>query len=386
MEQPNPSPPASPDSELARLRSAIADLQARVSALEHVTVPVAPPPSSANRESTESRFGLTLVNRVGAITLAIGIIFFFKYAVDNQWIGAAGRVVLGIVVGLLLIVSGDWLNRREQRVFSQGLAGCGLAALYISLYASYAFYTLLSQSIGFLALVAVSALAIGLSLRYRNSAIAALGFVAALLTPMLLHNAFADTLINSAYLLIVALTSVIVSVRERWSVLIPSIAALTIIAGLFLFEPKHATSFVTLSLCLAVIYWAAALRSRRIPRVVDLLYVVGHACLALAVLRLLASWVSNHASPADYDSVLSELGSVFLALYGIVSLAYGIVRRSVVNRGLGLVLLGIVIAKLYLWDVWLLSRSYRITAFVALGALLLVASYIYSRFKLRGGV
>jgi uncharacterized membrane protein len=40
-----------------------------------------------------------------------------------------------------------------------------------------------------------------------------------------------------------------------------------------------------------------------------------------------------------------------------------------------------VVIKLYLYDVWLLTRFYRVSAFVALGILLLVASYVYSRFK-----
>ena len=40
---------------------------------------------------------------------------------------------------------------------------------------------------------------------------------------------------------------------------------------------------------------------------------------------------------------------------------------------------GLVVAKLYLYDVWLLVRIYRIAAFGALGALLLLTSYVYSR-------
>ncbi|MBV9265724.1 MAG: DUF2339 domain-containing protein, partial [Acidobacteriaceae bacterium] len=47
----------------------------------------------------------------------------------------------------------------------------------------------------------------------------------------------------------------------------------------------------------------------------------------------------------------------------------------------GLVLIGLVIIKLYLFDVWLLNRVYRISAFVALGALLLITSFLYSRYR-----
>jgi len=36
---------------------------------------------------------------------------------------------------------------------------------------------------------------------------------------------------------------------------------------------------------------------------------------------------------------------------------------------------------LYLYDVWLLVRVYRIAAFAVLGALLLVTSYLYSHYR-----
>jgi uncharacterized membrane protein len=39
------------------------------------------------------------------------------------------------------------------------------------------------------------------------------------------------------------------------------------------------------------------------------------------------------------------------------------------------------VAKLYLIDVWVLGRLFRITAFLALGVLLLALSYLYSSLK-----
>jgi len=47
----------------------------------------------------------------------------------------------------------------------------------------------------------------------------------------------------------------------------------------------------------------------------------------------------------------------------------------------GLGLMALVIVKLYLLDVWQLSRIYRISAFVALGVLLIATSFLYSRFR-----
>ena len=37
--------------------------------------------------------------------------------------------------------------------------------------------------------------------------------------------------------------------------------------------------------------------------------------------------------------------------------------------------------KLYLFDVWEASRLFRMAAFISLGVLLLLISYLYSRFR-----
>jgi uncharacterized membrane protein len=58
-----------------------------------------------------------------------------------------------------------------------------------------------------------------------------------------------------------------------------------------------------------------------------------------------------------------------------------VLARLGVDRILGLGLLAIVVFKLYLYDVWQLNRIYRVVAFAILGALLLITSFVYSRYK-----
>ena len=116
-ESQNNSPKQLPDDEALRtladqvklLAAQVAELQNRVARLEGSPVPIAvTPPVSTHAGTT----GLKLLNRVGAVTLFLGIIFFFKYAVDNQWIGAAGRVLLGVIAGLALLGAGEWFMNR----------------------------------------------------------------------------------------------------------------------------------------------------------------------------------------------------------------------------------------------------------------------------------
>jgi uncharacterized membrane protein len=70
-----------------------------------------------------------------------------------------------------------------------------------------------------------------------------------------------------------------------------------------------------------------------------------------------------------------------MALYAIALIGIGVAWRSVIDRILGLGLIALVVLKLYLYDVWEASRLFRMAAFVSLGILLLLTSYLYSRFR-----
>jgi uncharacterized membrane protein len=70
-----------------------------------------------------------------------------------------------------------------------------------------------------------------------------------------------------------------------------------------------------------------------------------------------------------------------MALYAVLLVVIGVSYRSVLDRILGLGLIGLVVVKLYLYDVWEAGRLFRMAAFIALGVLLLLTSYLYSRFR-----
>lgn len=147
---------------------------------------VAPVPEAASAAKIETQFGLTWVNRIGVITLIIGVAFFFKYAVDNNWIGEGGRVVIGVVAGALALAAGDWLWHRNQKIFAQGVTGLGMATLYLSFYAAFGYYHLIPQPAALLLMVVTTAVGGLLALRYEARAIAILTLLGGYATlPML---------------------------------------------------------------------------------------------------------------------------------------------------------------------------------------------------------
>jgi uncharacterized membrane protein len=160
--------------------------------------------------------GLTWVNRIGAVTLIIGVAFFFKYAVDNQWIGETGRVVLGVLAGLAAVAGGDILWRRGQKVFAQGICGLGVSILYLSFYATFGLYHLLPQATAFVLMVMVTAMAGALALRYDAMAIAALGMLGGYATPILLSTGQDAPWTFFSYLFLIDVGAVALARPRRW--------------------------------------------------------------------------------------------------------------------------------------------------------------------------
>jgi uncharacterized membrane protein len=71
--------------------------------------------------------------------------------------------------------------------------------------------------------------------------------------------------------------------------------------------------------------------------------------------------------------------SVLWMLYGAMLMTIGFRRRQSYLRWLALALIGITIAKVFLYDIRELERAYRILSFIGLGVLLLAISFAYQR-------
>src|SRR5579863_4923659 len=173
-----------------------------------------PPPLP--EPALETQFGLNWLNRVAIVTLLFGVAFFFKYAVDNQWIGPGMRVALGIAAATFSLFIGEWMSLRNQKVFAQGMTGLGLALLYLSFYATFGFYHLLPQSVAFL-LMALTTLAAGaLALHYSSPAAAVLGLLGGYLTPVLLSTGEDHPWVLFGYVFLLNLGALALVRARRW--------------------------------------------------------------------------------------------------------------------------------------------------------------------------
>jgi len=181
--------------------------------------PAAPsiaPSAFARRGDLEARIGGNWFNRIGIIAIFLGVTFFLKYAVDREWIGPAGRVLIGVAVGLAFLALGERLRKRYAS-YAYGLTGGGIAILYAAIwFASGKRYDLLSQPVAFGLMALVTATASLLSARYNALAIAVLGLIGGFLTPILLSTGVDNEAALFTYIALLDLGVLALAYSKQW--------------------------------------------------------------------------------------------------------------------------------------------------------------------------
>jgi hypothetical protein len=113
----------------------------------------------------------------------------------------------------------------------------------------------------------------------------------------------------------------------------------------------------------------------------------GSFLLLLAISQEVWGVVTRQIENAKGTSVRSliqfrdVLLSITWAIYGSVAMMVGIYKRSRFFRLFGLILLGVVIFKVFFVDAAGLETIYKILAYITLGILLLVAGFLYNKYK-----
>jgi uncharacterized membrane protein len=222
----------------------------------HVEAAIHAPPARTNAASAqfETEMGLRWVNRIGAFTLVLAVAFFFKLAVDNEWIGPAGRVILGVLAGCATLAAADLLWKRGHLVYAQGVSGMGIAILYLTFYASFAFYGLVPYAPAFVLLVCCTALACALALRYDAAIIATLGLLGGYSTPVLLSRGQDSPWMFFGYILLLDAAAVWLHRLRSWR----QLSALSMAASAFLFQRWWDTYFAPEKRLAATAFVAAA--------------------------------------------------------------------------------------------------------------------------------
>src|SRR6185369_12179244 len=124
-------------------------------------------------EELESTIGKLWLNRIGIFAILIGVSYFIKYAFDSGWIGPSGKIALGLIAGIGLVLWSERFRSKGYAAFSYSLKAVGIGTLYLSLWGAYQVYHLLPSAAAFVAMIVVTGSTIALALSQDAEILAA---------------------------------------------------------------------------------------------------------------------------------------------------------------------------------------------------------------------
>lgn len=166
----------------------------------------------------EKIFSENLLTKIGIVTLVLGIAFFVKYAIDQDWINEIGRVGIGLLTGGIIIGIAHKLKEKYQ-VFSSILVGGGISVLYITITLAFREYELFSQPLAFGLLIAITIFSVILSLFYDRRELAIFSLLGGFASPLMISTGSGNYIVLFSYILILNTGMLILAFRKKWHVI-----------------------------------------------------------------------------------------------------------------------------------------------------------------------
>jgi uncharacterized membrane protein len=127
------------------------------------------------------------LNKVGIGLLLFGLIFLFKYSVDQGWLTPMVRVLFGILLGFGLMFFASQIYELRRHL-SLVLFGGGVASCFVTGFAAFQVFSLIPHSVAYTFLVAVTVGTFLISLRQNEPILALVGVIGGFTTPFLLYT------------------------------------------------------------------------------------------------------------------------------------------------------------------------------------------------------
>lgn len=164
----------------------------------------------------EARIGSHWLNRIGIAAVLVGVSFFLKYAFENNWIGPAGRIVIGLIAGIAVVLWSERFRQRGYEIFSCSLKAVGIGVLYLSLWAAFQVYHLLPSGIVFAGMVVITAITSALAVVQDAEILAIFALTGGFATPVLLSTGENREVALFSYLAVLNLAMLALTAAKPW--------------------------------------------------------------------------------------------------------------------------------------------------------------------------
>jgi uncharacterized membrane protein len=193
------------------------------------------------RESLGSLFerfvGGRLLVWIGGIALAVAGLLLVRYSIELGLATPRVRMIMAAVFGILLLAAGELARSRpgsqlDPRV-AQALVGAGILVLYATPYGALVLYQLISTAAASALMVAVTAVALLLSLRH-GAPTAVLGLVGGFVTPLLVGDPHSSAIPLLTYLALLDVALFGIAWRRGWTWLAAAAVVLSFVWAFWL--------------------------------------------------------------------------------------------------------------------------------------------------------
>lgn len=174
--------------------------------------------SSGKETNYEKFIGENLFGKIGILVFIIGIGFFVKYAIDQNWINETARTILGYAVGAGMLVLAERLHRRYH-AFSSLLAGGAFGVFYLITAIAFHYYELFSQTVSFVILCATTVFMSVVSILYDRRELAVTALVGGFLAPFIVSTDSGSIITLQTYISILNVGMFCLAMYKKWGIL-----------------------------------------------------------------------------------------------------------------------------------------------------------------------
>lgn len=160
-------------------------------------------------------FGENWLNRIGIGLLLLGVIFLFKYSIDQGWLIPPVRSLIGLGIGLALFIPGLHI-KDTGGAMKQLLLGGGIAAFYITGFATFQLYSIVSSPVVWAFMIVVTLLALSLSLGQNQPILSVVGMLGGIGTPFMLYTGEGSMISLIAYTSLILTGGSIMYLYKGW--------------------------------------------------------------------------------------------------------------------------------------------------------------------------
>lgn len=180
----------------------------------------------------EKVIGVNLFSKIGILIFIIGIGFFVKYAIDQNWINEFLRTILAMGIGVSLWGIAYPL-KDNYRNFSSILAGGGFAICFVSVAIGYHLYGVFGPTTSFIILLVLTAIMIAIAIPFNRPELAITAIIGGFAAPFIASNGSGSFVQVLAYMAILNSAVLAISIYKNWWILSPIACWLTyIITGI----------------------------------------------------------------------------------------------------------------------------------------------------------